>query len=81
MVLKLREETRTDKHNHMLWPLLKDLSDQAVWYGEKLSDNEWKDMIIVLVNQSNGTQQKSAPAIDVGGRVYFGIRTSTSSRK
>lgn len=81
MVLELREETRTDKQNRMLWPLLKDLSDQVVWYGEKLSDTEWKDMITVLVNQSNGTQQKSAPAIEGGGRVYFGVRTSKSSRK
>jgi len=81
MVLELREETRTDKQNRLLWPLLKDLSDQVVWHGEKLSDTEWKDMITVLVNQSNGTQQKSAPAIDGGGRVYFGVRTSKSSRK
>lgn len=81
MVIDVREETRTDRQNRLLWPLLKDLSKQITWYGEKLSDAEWKDMITVLVNQSNGTQQKSAPAIDGGGRVYFGVRTSKSSRK
>ncbi|MGU7801401.1 recombination protein NinB, partial [Escherichia coli] len=27
MVVEAREETRTDKQNRLMWPLLKDLSD------------------------------------------------------
>ena len=79
MVIEAREETRTDKQNRLMWPLLKDLSDQVVWYGEKLAREEWKDLITVLVNQTKDEEQKSAPGIN-GGRVYFGVRTSKSSK-
>jgi hypothetical protein len=63
-----------------MWPLLKDLSDQVVWHGEKLTREEWKDLITVLVNQTQDQEQKSAPGIN-GGRVYFGVRTSKSSKR
>ncbi|WP_407214074.1 recombination protein NinB [Enterobacter hormaechei] len=79
MVIEAREETRTDKQNRLMWPLLKDLSDQVVWYGEKYAREEWKDIITVLVNQTKDEEQKSAPGIN-GGRVYFGVRTSKSSK-
>lgn len=79
MVVEAREETRTDKQNRLMWPLLKDLSEQVVWYGEKLTKEEWKDVITVLVNQTEDQKQKSVPGIN-GGRVYFGVRTSKSSK-
>ncbi|EPA0101795.1 recombination protein NinB, partial [Enterobacter hormaechei] len=41
---------------------------------------EWKDLITVLVNQTQDQEQKSAPGIN-GGRVYFGVRTSKSSKR
>ncbi|WP_159967911.1 MULTISPECIES: recombination protein NinB, partial [unclassified Raoultella] len=82
VIIEAREESRTDKQNRMMWPLLKDLSDQVVWYGEKLESAEWKDLITVLVSQmqSPEKEQKSAPGIN-GGRVYFGVRTSQSSKR
>lgn len=80
VVIEAREETRTDKQNRLMWPLLKDLSEQVVWHGEKLTHEEWKDLITVLVNQTQDQQQKSAPGIN-GGRVYFGVRTSKSSKR
>jgi len=79
MVVEAREETRTDKQNRLMWPLLKDLSDQVVWYGEKLAREDWKDVITVLVNQTKDEEQRSVPGIN-GGRVYFGARTSKSSK-
>ncbi|VED49949.1 NinB family protein [Raoultella terrigena] len=30
VIIEAREESRTDKQNRMMWPLLKDLSDQVV---------------------------------------------------
>lgn len=45
-----------------MWLLLKDLSDRVVWHGEKLTREEWKDLITVLVNQTHNREQKSAPA-------------------
>ncbi|MDQ6590076.1 MULTISPECIES: recombination protein NinB [Enterobacter cloacae complex] len=82
MVVEIREETRTDKQNRLMWPLLKDLSVQVVWHGERLEPKEWKDLITVLVSQIQDpeSEQKSAPGIN-GGRVYFGVRTSKSSKR
>lgn len=80
LIIEAREETRTDKQNRLMWPLLKDLSEQVIWYDEKLTSDEWKDVITVLVNQTNDHQQKSVPGI-AGGRVYFGVRTSKSSKR
>lgn len=80
LIIEAREETRTDKQNRLMWPLLKDLSEQVIWYGEQLSREEWKDLITVLVNQTDDAGQKSAPGIN-GGRVYFGVRTSKSSKR
>jgi hypothetical protein len=51
LIIEAREEGRTDKQNRLMWPLLKDLSDQVIWYGEKLEPAEWKDLITVLVSQ------------------------------
>ena len=80
--IEAREESHTDKQNRLMWPLLKDLSDQVSWYGEKLEQAEWKDLITVLVSQMQNPEreQKSAPGIN-GGRVYFGVRTSQSSKR
>ncbi|HHJ4504474.1 TPA: recombination protein NinB [Raoultella ornithinolytica] len=82
VIIEAREESRTDKQNRLMWPLLKDLSDQVIWYGEKLESAEWKDLITVLVSQmqSPEKEQKSAPGIN-GGRVYFGVRTSQASKR
>ncbi|CZW94006.1 recombination protein NinB [Enterobacter asburiae] len=82
MVVEAREETRTDKQNRLMWPLLKDLSVQVVWFGEQLEPKEWKDLITVLVSQMQNpeSEQKSAPGIN-GGRVYFGVSTSKSSKR
>lgn len=82
VIIEVREESRTDKQNRLMWPLLKDLSDQVSWYGVKLEQAEWKDLITVLVSQMQNPEreQKSAPGIN-GGRVYFGVRTSQSSKR
>lgn len=82
VIIEAREESRTDKQNRLMWPLLKDLSDQVSWCGEKLEQAEWKDLITVLVSQMQNPEreQKSAPGIN-GGRVYFGVRTSQSSKR
>jgi hypothetical protein len=81
VIIEAREKA-VDKQNRLMWPLLKDLSDQVSWYGEKLEQAEWKDLITVLVSQMQNPEreQKSAPGIN-GGRVYFGVRTSQSSKR
>ncbi len=82
LIIEAREESRTDKQNRLMWPLLKDLSDQVIWYGEKLEPVEWKDLITVPVSQMQNPEceQKSARGIN-GGRVYFVVRSSQFSKR
>ena len=68
------EPTRTLEQNALMWPLLACLSKQIVWYGVKMSDEDWKDMLTASLRK-----QRTAPGID-GGFVVFGERTKTYSK-
>lgn len=70
----ISEPTRTLEQNALMWPLLACLSEQIVWYGVKMSDEDWKDMLTASLRK-----QRSAPGID-GGFVVFGERTKTYSK-
>ena len=58
-----------------MWPLLKDLSDQVLWFGNKYDSDDWKDLITALVAKTKKQEQRMAPGLD-GGVVMFGQRTS-----
>ena len=62
--------TRSVEQNDKMWAMLGEVSKQVVWYGAKLTPEEWKDVFSASLNG-----QKSAPGID-GGFVVFGARTS-----
>lgn len=72
----VREPTRSLEQNALLWPLLTALAHQLDWYGQKLSPDDWKDLLTASL-----TKQRSAPAIDGGGFVVFGQRTSQYSKR
>lgn len=73
-VAQFSEPTRTLEQNAMLWKLLTKLADQVVWYGVKLSADDWKDLLTASLRK-----QRSAPGLD-GGFVVFGERTRTYSK-
>ena len=75
LILDIKEMTRTLEQNKKMWPLLKDLSDQVVWFGNKYDSDDWKDLITALVAKSKKQEQRMAPGLD-GGVVMFGQRTS-----
>ncbi|EFL6449045.1 recombination protein NinB [Escherichia coli] len=75
LVLDIKESTRTLEQNRKMWPLLKDLSDQVTWFGNKYDSDDWKDLITALVAKSKKQEQRMAPGLD-GGVVMFGQRTS-----
>lgn len=68
------EPTRSLEQNSLMWPLLQKLADQVVWYGVKLSADDWKDLLTASLRK-----QRSAPGLD-GGFVVFGERTRTYSK-
>lgn len=75
LVLDIKEMTRTAIQNKKMWPLLKDLSAQVVWFGNKYDSDDWKDLITAMIAKSKKQEQRMAPGLD-GGIVMFGQRTS-----
>lgn len=73
--VRIQDATRTLEQNALLWPLLQRLSDQIDWYGQKLTAEEWKD---VLTASLKG--QKAVPGID-GGFVVCGQSTSKMGKR
>ncbi|WP_354676283.1 recombination protein NinB [Citrobacter portucalensis] len=75
LILYIKEMTRTLDQNRKMWPLLKDLSDQVIWFGNKYDSDDWKDLITAMVAKAKKQEQRMAPGLD-GGVVMFGQRTS-----
>ena len=74
LVLTARPEKRSDAQNRRLWAMLADVSAQVNWHGQKLTSEEWKDLLTAALKR-----QKVVPGID-GGFVVLGQRTSKMSR-
>jgi hypothetical protein len=61
---------RSLEQNNLMWANLTDIAQQVVWYGNKLTKEEWKDVLTAALKQ-----QKVVPGIE-GGFVVLGARTS-----
>ena len=61
--------TRSQEQNRRLWAMLRDVSQQVIWHGQKLADTEWKDVFTAALKR-----QKVVPGID-GGFVVLGTST------
>ena len=61
---------RSLEQNRMMWANLEDIAQQVVWYGVKLTKDEWKDVLTAALKK-----QKVVPGIE-GGFVVLGARTS-----
>jgi len=74
MVLELRTETRSTAQNARLWAMLAEIAQQVVWYGQKLTPDEWKDVFSASLKRT-----KVVPGLD-GGFVVCGQSTSRMTR-
>lgn len=74
MVLEVRKETRSIVQNARLWAMLTDISKQVVWYGRKLSPEEWKHVMSAALKK-----QDVVPGLD-GGFVVLGLSTSKMTK-
>lgn len=74
LVLEVRPEKRSDAQNRRMWAMLRDISQQVDWHGNKLSDDEWKDVFTAALKR-----QKVVPGLD-GGFVVCGQRTSKMTK-
>jgi hypothetical protein len=61
---------RTVPQNDRMWAMLADVSLQVIWHGQRLTKEEWKDVMTAAQKR-----QKVVPGVD-GGFVVLGISTS-----
>jgi hypothetical protein len=70
VVVRPYDKRRTSEQNRLLWAALTDISDQVDWHGQKLSPQDWKEMLSASLKR-----QRAIPGID-GGFVILGASTS-----
>jgi hypothetical protein len=74
-VVTIKEAKRTVAQNARLWALLTDVAEQVDWYGQKLSNTDWKDIFTASLRKS-----RVVPGIDQGTFVVTGLHTSNMTK-
>jgi hypothetical protein len=74
LTLELRPEKRTDAQNRRLWSMLGEISEQVEWYGQYLTDEDWKHIFTASLKK-----QRAVPGLD-GGFVVLGLSTSKMTK-
>ena len=74
-VVDIRPPTRNNLQNSLLWPWLTAISKGVDWYGNKLTNEEWKDVLTASLKR-----ERVVPGIN-GGFVVLGQHTSKMSKK
>lgn len=69
-----QEDQRTNPQNALMWACLTDISRQVMWHEQRLSKDDWKDVLTAALDS-----QRAVPGID-GGVVFIGKRTSQMSK-
>ena len=74
-VVTFKENTRSLEQNARMWAMLSDVARQVVWYGQKLSADDWKDVFSASLRKA-----RVVPTIDGDGFVPLGMRTSSMTK-
>lgn len=75
LILTLEEEKRSLPQNQIMWSILTDLANQVAWHGQKLTKDEYKDLLTAGLKK-----QRAIPGID-GGFVVLGTSTSKMTKQ
>lgn len=75
-IARITEPTRNLEQNALMWPLLEDVARQVVWYGQKLTKEDWKDIFSASLKRS-----KVVPGLEAGSFVVCGQSTSQMSKR
>ena len=75
LVLTIEQEKRSQEQNALMWSVLTDLSRQVMWHGQKLTKDEYKDLLTAGLKK-----QRAIPGID-GGFVVLGSSTSKMTKQ
>ncbi|MDT6922729.1 recombination protein NinB [Pseudomonas atacamensis] len=74
-VVVIRDEKRPDVCNRKMWAMLKDVAEQVVWHGKKLTSEDWKCLFSASLEK-----QRAEPGLD-GGFVVMAVSTRKQSQK
>ena len=66
---------RSLEQNKIMWARLGEIARQVDWYGDKLTDEDWKDVFSASLKKA-----RIVPGID-GGFVQLGLHTSELSKE
>lgn len=75
MIAFKKHDARSIEQNALMWSWLTAISEQLPWHGEKLSPNDYKDILTAGLRQAH-----VVPGINEGTYVPLGLRTSSMSR-
>lgn len=73
--VEFKASKRSLDQNAKMWCLLTEVSGQVVWYGQKLSADDWKDVFTASLRRA-----RVVPGLDPGTYVPLGMRTSDMSK-
>lgn len=74
--VEFRAPRRSLDQNALMWSLLGQISKGVDWYGQKLSSEDWKDVLTASLRRT-----RVVPGIDVGTFVPLGMRTSQMTKE
>lgn len=75
VTVEFKAARRNLDQNALMWCLLGEISRQVVWYGAKLSADDWKDVLTASLRKA-----RVVPGIDPGTYVPLGMRTSDMTK-
>lgn len=67
---------RSVPQNDLMWSRLTEISQSVVWYGQKLTPDDWKDIFTASLRKA-----RVVPGLDAGSFVPLGMRTSDMSKE
>ena len=76
-LMTLQPPKRSLEQNAKLWAMLTDVAAQVVWYGLKLTAEDWKDVLSASLRK----EMRTVPNVDGNGLVVLGMRTSQMSMR
>jgi len=74
--VEFRAPRRSNEANALMWSLLGQISKSVDWYGQKLSSEDWKDVLTASLRRT-----RVVPGIDAGTFVPLGMRTSQMTKE
>jgi hypothetical protein len=67
---------RSIPQNDLMWSRLTEIAENVVWYGQKLSPDDWKDVFSASLRKA-----RVVPGLDAGSFVPLGMRTSDMTKE